>query len=335
MGAQQEQGGTGRMHVELHGSPPPEVRAVITAAGLESSTSPDAVVLIWPDEAGLTALRRLSAQGRPGLALIAQDDQMLSAAIAGAAGSASATDPRRLRLEVECHLRFRRNLIDAVRAADGDRQIAATMRDQLIAVSPDPVVCADPRGRITIFSASAERSLGYRAAHVLRSMHVTDIYANPEDARRVLAEIRCSLDGVLRDLPIRLRARSGEHIPVLLSAAEIEDDAGQLIATVGVFRDQRAEDSLRQRLNQATAQLIQSERRASEVAAAKVAAHELNQPLTALMGMLEMLELEAELPDIVRSRLERMYRHMDRMADIVRGFGEHTLSADSSPGSRA
>ena len=313
------------MHVELHGSPPAHVTEVLRAAGLQIQPGPNAVVLVWPDEAGLAALRELSASGQTGLALIERDEQLLAAAVAGAAGSASATDPSRLRLEVECHLRFRRALARRSGPTPEDL-LRAQISEQLIAVSPNPILCSDPRGRIMTFSPAAERSLGYEAEYVIRELHVSDLYADPADARRVLAEIRCSVDGMLRDLPVRLRARSGEHIPVLLSAAEVEDEAGQLLATVGMFRDQRAEQGLRERLQQATRQLIRSERRASTVSAAKAAAHELNQPLTALMGALEMLDLRTDLPEDVQRRLERMYRQMDRMAEIVRGLGQQSLA---------
>ena len=54
----------------------------------------------------------------------------------------------------------------------------------------------------------------------------------------------------------------------------------------------------------------------------RIAIHELNQPLTALMGALELIDLHSDLPEGVSRRFERMYSQLDRMADIVRSLGQ-------------
>lgn len=311
------------MRVALHGDPPPHIRETLSHAGLIIGPGGAAVHLAWPDDAGRDALAALSKADQVALAIIEDDSQLLDAVLAGAAGVVSGTDPQRLRVELECHLRLRDRL--AGQAVDPQTRDRAALSQQLVRVSPDPIVGSDLRGKVTLFSPSAARSLGYSVGYATAQLHVTDIYANPTDARRVLSEIRISPDGVLRDFPIRLRARSGEHIPVLLSAAEVINDDGEAIATVGIFRDQRVEQSLRHRLQDATAQLIHSEQRANAVSAAKAAAHELNQPLTALMGALELIDLRDDLPEDIRRRLDRMYGQLDRMASIVRSLGQRSL----------
>ena len=52
--------------------------------------------------------------------------------------------------------------------------------------------------------------------------------------------------------------------------------------------------------------------------------HELNQPLTAAMGTLEMLELRRDLPPDVTPRLKRAYAQLERMAQLARELGELT-----------
>jgi signal transduction histidine kinase len=155
-------------------------------------------------------------------------------------------------------------------------------------------------------------------------MHVTEIYADPGVARRVLSGIRGSPSGMMQAVAVRLRARSGEQIPVLLSAAEVYAADGMPIATVGVFEDQRQEVALRNRLEKTTEQLIASEKRAAAIEVAGAAAHELNQPLTMVMGALEMLEMRADLPEDVHRRVERAYVQLERMAEIVRRLGDTT-----------
>ena len=119
---------------------------------------------------------------------------------------------------------------------------------------------------------------------------------------------------------VRLRARSGEHFPVLLSAAEVSAADGMPLATVGVFEDLRQEQALRNRLEQTTEQLIATEKRAAAMEVAGAAAHELNQPLTAVMGCLELLELKTTLDSDTQERIQRAYVQLERMAEIVRSL---------------
>ena len=321
------------MRVELHGDPPNHIRETLTLAGLQITRGYDQLHLVWPDEVGKAALVELADRGQPALAILEREEQMIEVVLAGAAGVVSGTDPQRLRVEIECHLRLRHQL--AGRAVDPTVLEDAALCRTLIRAAPDSVICADTRGRITHFSQSAVHILGYPGAYATTQLHVTDIYANPTDARRVMAEIRVSPDRVLRGFPVRLRARSGESIPVLLNASEVSDENGNIISSVGVFRDRRTERDLRQRLNQATQQLFHSEKRASSVTSTRVAIHELNQPLTALMGALELIDLHGELPESVSKRFERMYSQLDRMADIVRSLGQLNPPGPRSSGQKA
>ena len=95
------------------------------------------------------------------------------------------------------------------------------------------------------------------------------------------------------------------------------------MATVGVFRDTRESDSLATRLREATNRLIHSEKRSAAVALAGATAHELNQPLTSVMGIVELL-LAGERSEIEIERLERAYEQLERMAEIVRDLSKVT-----------
>ena len=222
-----------------------------------------------------------------------------------------------LRSEQHLRRRMRRAERDSRRAL-AELQSTRDLLGRLIDATPDPVMAVDLRGRVLVFNRAAESALGYDAAWALAHMHVTDVYVDRTEARRVLSAIRNSPDGIVQHLEARLRARSGEQLPVSLSAAEVYAADGMPIGTVGVFMDRRREIALRERLEQTTAQLIASERRAAHVDVAGAAANELNQPLTAVMGALEMVDLRSDLPGDVKDRLGRAYLQLDRMADIVR-----------------
>lgn len=189
---------------------------------------------------------------------------------------------------------------------------------RLIDATPNPVMGADTQGRVLVYNRAAEQALGYDAVWVREHMHVSDIYADPGDARRVLGAIRDSPDGVVHEIEVRLRARTGEQLPVSLSAAEVYGQDGLPMATVGIFQDRRIEFHLRSRLEETTEQLIQTEQRAAASEAIRSTAHELNQPLTAAMGSLELLSMSQQLDEKGQARVDRAYKQLERMAQVVR-----------------
>ena len=106
-----------------------------------------------------------------------------------------------------------------------------------------------------------------------------------------------------------------------LSAAILREGEEE-IATVGIFHDLRERLALESRLEEISAQLVQTEKQATLAALAGTAAHELNQPLTAVMGLVELLQLSAE--GSVASRLDKIYRETERMSAIVKRIGRIT-----------
>ncbi len=194
----------------------------------------------------------------------------------------------------------------------------------LLLAVPDPIVVADMRGRLLTFNQAAQNMLGYGEQEALEELHVTDLYSNPDNARRVMEAIRASEHLRVEQVKVRIRSRSGEQIPVQLWGFQLHDGNGQAIATGGLFRDLRETESLSVRLQRATGQLIDSEKRAATIEVAGAAAHELNQPLTSVMGLLEMMQIRGNLEKGAEERLERAYAQLERMAEIVRELSDVT-----------
>ncbi|HVE81492.1 MAG TPA: histidine kinase dimerization/phospho-acceptor domain-containing protein, partial [Myxococcales bacterium] len=74
----------------------------------------------------------------------------------------------------------------------------------------------------------------------------------------------------------------------------------------------------------AETRLEESERNAVIVALAGTAAHELNQPLTSVMGYAELLKRKLPPEDAAFRPVEIIYREAERMAEIVRKIGKIT-----------
>src|SRR6266478_8970965 len=106
--------------------------------------------------------------------------------------------------------------------------------------------------------------------------------------------------------------KGGEKVPVSLSAALIYDGPNP-VASVGLFTDLRERLQMQERLAAAQQELRTREKQAIIAELAGAAAHELNQPLTSVMGYAELLRrrLDAGTPqhhaaDIIVSEAERM-----------------------------
>ena len=156
----------------------------------------------------------------------------------------------------------------------------------------DGVIAANMRGTIVLFNQGAERICGYRASDVIGKMSVRDAVSRRAWRDEVMRLIRSAEHGGGGRLePVRrdLLTASGERVPVSISAALVLDDEGREIATVGIFSDQRERLRMEERLASAQEKLAVSEKQAVAVELAGAAAHELNQPLTSVMGYAQVL----------------------------------------------
>src|SRR5205823_11908947 len=106
------------------------------------------------------------------------------------------------------------------------------------------------------------------------------------------------------------RRPDGTTYPVSATLAGIVDRKGTVTHVVSVERDISEDRRLRE-------QLIHSERLSAVGQLVAGVAHEINNPLQAVMGFTELL-LEAEKRSNVRDDLEQIRREADRAAKIVR-----------------
>ncbi len=197
--------------------------------------------------------------------------------------------------------------------------------ERLIDSSVDAVIAADLRGNLMLFNKAAEVITGYAAADVIGKLHVTQLY--PEGvAKELMARLRSGEHGGpgrLLTSRVEIVSRAGERIPVNMSASIIYEGARET-ATVGIFTDLRDRLNLERRLTDAEARLLESEKTAVIVALAGTAAHELNQPLTSVMGYSELLKRKLSEADPSYRAVDIIHREAERMAEIVKKIGKIT-----------
>ena len=198
--------------------------------------------------------------------------------------------------------------------------------ERLIDSSVDAIIAADMQGRVILFNKGAEaicrllRRRGPRGAD--RPAALPD-RASPE---RIMAQLRSPDFGGRGRLAMcrqDLINRAGEHVPVNMTAS-ILYEGGREVATVGIFTDLRDRMQLERKLSDAETRLEESEKNAVIVALAGTAAHELNQPLTSVMGYAELLKRKLKPEDFAFRPVDIIYREAERMAEIVRKIGKIT-----------
>ncbi|MEI8256551.1 MAG: PAS domain S-box protein, partial [Deltaproteobacteria bacterium] len=195
----------------------------------------------------------------------------------------------------------------------------------LIESSPDAIVAADLKGNILLWNGAAERICGIPREDMVGKSNVRSIYAEG-NARDIMRKIRSEAlggAGRLEGLRTEVIAHDGEQIPIVLSAA-IVYDGGKESATVGIFADLRERLKMEERLATAQHKLAMSEKQMLVAELAGAAAHELNQPLTSIMGYAELLQRRVNKESPASHSAEVIIREAERMAEIVRKIGRIT-----------
>jgi PAS domain S-box-containing protein len=197
--------------------------------------------------------------------------------------------------------------------------------ERLIDSSVDAIVVADMEGRVILFNKGAEFLYGYAAREVLAGMrmealfpsgvteHIMSLLRSPEHGGRGRLSV-CRQD---------ILDRGGQVVPVNMTASVVYE-GGQEVAIMGILTDLRDRMELERKLTDVETRLAQSEKNSVLVAIAGTAAHELNQPLTSIMGYAELLKRKLKEEEPAWRPVDIIYREAERMAEIVRKIGRIT-----------
>ncbi len=191
---------------------------------------------------------------------------------------------------------------------------------RVIDSSVDAIISADLTGRVLLYNRAAERVYGRTVEEAIGS-DVRGLY--PEGvAQQIMRLIRAS-GGRVEGLRTEILAADGQRVPVALSGALLYDGKTP-IGSVGIFTDLRERMRMEQRLQQAQEQILAQERQAIIAELAGAAAHELNQPLTSVMGYAELLKRRLDRDSAALGAAEVIFKEAERMAEIVRKIGKIT-----------
>jgi len=174
--------------------------------------------------------------------------------------------------------------------------------NMLIEASPDGIIVTDARGDVIMYNKAAERLLGYTSEEVIGKTNVKDLYPRglARKIREMIMDDRTGRKGVLPPTELYVKNKAGEVIDISLSASILQNEKGEELAAIGIFKDLREMISVKRKLKETQDQLLQAEKLAAMGRLTSQIAHELNNPLYGIMNTLELLK--AEIPETSKRR---------------------------------
>lgn len=193
--------------------------------------------------------------------------------------------------------------------------------EQLIESSADIIVTTNAKGEIVLFNQAAVEILGYKPSEV-RGKNVLRLYKDMEAAKRVTRVMRTG-SGKVRNYEVEVISKSGEVIPISLSATILRDKNGNEIGTAGISRDLRP-------IKQLQEQILKMERQTVlKKAVVTLSHHIFNQ----LMGILSQ---QRNLTDSIRqkglaNKLADELEALDKIGESSRRIAAITKALSDPP----
>jgi PAS domain S-box-containing protein len=195
----------------------------------------------------------------------------------------------------------------------------------IVASSDDVILSKDLNGIITSWNAAATRVFGYSAEEMIGSSILKLI---PEhlhsDEKTIIESIRAG-QRVEHFETVRL-TKDGRLLDVSLTVSPLKDEQGRVIGASKILRD----ISGRKRIEQS---LLQAEKIAATGRMAATIAHEINNPLEAVMNLLYLLRPMITNPDGINylGSAEDELGRVSHIAKQTLGFyREHTSASRTS-----
>ncbi|MCX6357163.1 MAG: PAS domain S-box protein [Candidatus Aureabacteria bacterium] len=175
------------------------------------------------------------------------------------------------------------------------------------------VIITDLHNMIVYVNPAATKMLGYREDEMLGCSSTTffeGIIGNPPDLAGIIErEVRHGYwEGDLFN-----RRKSGEVFPICLRMAAVRNDKGNLIGYAGISED----ISRRKQLEE---DLIQKEKLSALGELVSAIAHELNNPLTGVLGYAEIIQQSDACPGELQEDLQRLYKEAMRCQCLVKNL---------------
>jgi len=197
--------------------------------------------------------------------------------------------------------------------AEAEVKRVAEYFQNLVGSAGDAILAVDLEGKITLWNIGAERMFGYSREEALGQSAYSLLGGvdKSEEVRNVARRV-FSGESVGPYEAQRYR-KDGKVIWGSATATPLRNSEGEVIGVSVIFKDLTEEKRIRE-------QLMQSEKMSSLGELISGVAHELNNPLSGVMGFSNLLLRRRDLDEEVRSDLGKIHDQAERAARIMRNL---------------
>ncbi len=209
-------------------------------------------------------------------------------------------------------VRYQGTLVDVTERREMEKALRRQEEFQryLLESFPDLILVIDLNGRYSFVSSRIHDLRGYKPEDLLGKK----VEEEQDYSSELLGLYRDLISGrkMFGSCDYNARHRDGSWRTMRASASPLFDAENKLSGVIVSVRDITVEKKLEQ-------QIIQSERLAAMGQMIGGFAHELNNPLTSILGMCELLQ-EGEAPESVRKQMVVLQQQSRRAAEIVQNL---------------
>jgi len=219
-------------------------------------------------------------------------------------------------------IRFQGALVDITgrRAMEKQLHQQQEFARRLIDSFPDLIFVVDPQRRYTFVSPKFKEVLGYEASDIIGHTFGERTHLDDRPAMVSLFDDLIAGKQNFASIEVRVRHTQGEWRSLKCNFSPLFNEQGKIEGVVVSGRDVTEVKRLE-------SQLIQAEKLAAMGQMLAGVAHELNNPLTAILGASELLRDRQGVDDNTKRQLEMTHRQARRAARIVQNLLEFSRPA--------
>lgn len=191
---------------------------------------------------------------------------------------------------------------------------------KIIDSANEGIYVTDRNKKFIIWNEASQRISGYSREEIIGRCCFDNILDHTDENGRNLCHDHCLLVKSMEDRHfygpevIYLKHKNGHRIPVEVMTGPILDRAGNVIGGVEIFRD-ISERLEKERL------LMEKKQLEAVVTLAGAAAHELRQPLQAIISFVSLLRDECPDSGVLKKYLDNISESCYRMNNVIKKMG--------------
>ena len=191
---------------------------------------------------------------------------------------------------------------------------------------PDMIVALNQNREITYVNSAIAQFAGVKPSEVV-GKPIEPIIREfdsliPESTDEMIERVKTRLQTgeITSNVEIEMRNSEGEMVPCIYSASGIKSSGGEILGEVIIIRDISERNQEEKGKRELERKAMLSSHLASVGEMASGIAHEINNPLTGVIGYSHLLAQREDIPEDIREDIRAIDEGAQRVANIVKGM---------------